>query len=648
MNEKEYKDKDPVDYSDEYIRYGLITRKGEERSLDDTYMTFSDLESDDKKSFFSLFGIFDGHNNDYVSKYLSKNIHELFKKEIANINNNNYKTKIEDIFKIMDKKIKEEEEQKEKNTINEIEKSDNKSEIKENKKYINVGVDEKEIKYFKDLVKNSKEIPEDLKEIEDSQIKDLLLFRNLFKYNNNYLYNNNDVDYIGSSASVVLINDVNVITANLGITACILFNKNGEIKNLKDSNNNTKDLYELRNEHTFNNKEEKRRIKKFNQEIDYNKLKLNIYVPASRCFGLFKYKRDEILKEENQIISCVPDVRKFDKNEIDFILLMTKGMIDLIGDNLKQLVEKIVNTLKEPKNNETKLSKIIEEYIKQTEIENEKKSVNNHANNLNNNINKLPLNKVNSSIYVGKDDFAEENVIINELNNNYYKDIMNINKMNDPSFNGKSNMTCILIQLLKSKKKVEKKDTIEIVEDNKKEEKKIEKQHEQLENDNVGSAEKIKEGLKNDEKKEKEILEKDKRDEKINKEKEEIENKKEENNINKNGEVNNDIKNENKMVEDYKKDDFKKEGNKTEEIQKDKNNNENEENKVKVEKEIKNDIESKEGNEVKNVIKKEEKIEDNKNGEKEKEVANILKNEKEEVDSLKNNDKITQEKKEYN
>ena len=107
MNEKEYKDKEPVDYSDEYIRYGLITRKGEERSLDDTYMTFSDLESDDKKSFFSLFGIFDGHNNDYVSKYLSKNIHELFKKEIANINNNNYKTKIEDIFKIMDKKIKE-------------------------------------------------------------------------------------------------------------------------------------------------------------------------------------------------------------------------------------------------------------------------------------------------------------------------------------------------------------------------------------------------------------------------------------------------------------------------------------------------------------------------------------------------------------
>ena len=647
MNEKEYKDKDPVDYTDEYIRYGLITKKGEERSLDDTYITFSDLESDDKKSFFSLFGIFDGHNNDYVSKYLSKNIHELFKKEIVNINNNNYKTKIEDIFKILDKKIKEEEEEKEKNDINEIEKSNNKSEIKENKKYINVGVDEKEIKYFKDIVKNSKDIPEDLKQIEDSQIKDLLLFRNLFKYNNNYLYNNNDVDYIGSSASVVLINDVNIITANLGITACILFNKNGEIKNLKDSNNNTKDLYELRNEHTFNNKEEKRRIKKFNQEIDYNKLKLNIYVPASRCFGLFKYKRDEILKEENQIISCVPDVRKFDKNDIDFILLMTKGMIDLIGDNLKQFVEKIVNTLKEPKNNEVKLSTIIEEYIKQTEIENENNSVNNNSNNLNNNINKLPLNKVNSSIYVGKDDFAEENIILNELNNNYYKDIMNINKMNDPSFYGKSNMTCILIQLLKNKQKVEKKDKIETVEDNKKEEKKIEKQYEQLENDNIVGAEKNKNGLKNDEiKKEKEIFENVKKDQKINKEKEEIENKKEENNINKNREVKNDIKNENKIVEDYKKEDIKKEENKIEEIQKDKNMNENEESKIKPENEIKNDVESKEGNEAKNVIKKEEIIEDNKNVENEKEITNILKKEKEEVDSLQNKDKITTKNKE--
>ena len=75
-------------------------------------------------------------------------------------------------------------------------------------------------------------------------------------------------------------------------------------------------------------------LQKFNKDIDYNNLKLNIYVPASRCFGLFKYKQDEILKEENQIISCVPEVNLYDINNIDYILLMTKGMINLIGDDL--------------------------------------------------------------------------------------------------------------------------------------------------------------------------------------------------------------------------------------------------------------------------------------------------------------------------
>ena len=644
MDENEYKDKEPIDYNDDFIRYGLITKKGEERSLDDTYMTFSDLESDDKKFLFSLFGIFDGHNNDYVSKYISSNIYKLFQKEMGNINNNNYKTKIEGIFKTIDKNLKEEEEKKENNSINKKDKNNkNENEFIDNKKYINIGVDEREINLFKNIIKNTKEIPDDCKQIEDSKIKDLLLFKNLFKYNNNYIYNNNDVDYIGSSASVVLINDVNVITANLGITVCILFNKEGEIKNLKDSNNNTKELNVLKNEHTFNNKEEKRRIKKFNQEIDYNQLKFNIYVPASRCFGFFKYKKDDILKEENQIISCVPDVRIYDINSIDFILLMTKGMIDLIGDNLKKFIEKIINSINEQKdNNEIKLSKIIEEYIKEKEIENEKNnSDKNNINNLNKNINQLPLNKVNNSIYVGKDDFAEENIIINELNNNYYKDIMNINKMNDPNFKGKSNTTCILIQLLKRKKRLEKKiddnkkikneenDKNKVVEDVKKEEKKIEKKLEKIKNDNFINEEKNQDEIKE----EKEIIENNKKEENDNKfeehEKLENENKtinekeKEENNINKKFEINNDAKEENKIEEENQKEENKSEENKKEEnkieVNKKEENKEEEnkidgnkeENKIKDEK-IENEI-------IKNEIKEEIKEDNKKDGE-EKEV----------------------------
>ena len=100
---------------------------------------------------------------------------------------------------------------------------------------------------------------------------------------------------------------------------------------------------------------------------------------------------------------------------------MTKGMINLIGDDLKGLIEKIVNSLKDtiPGDNNIKISKIIEEYIKQKEIDDEKNNKN--KGNESNSTNKININnKKNSSIYVGKDDFSEENVIINELENNYY------------------------------------------------------------------------------------------------------------------------------------------------------------------------------------------------------------------------------------
>ena len=122
MDEKEYKDKEPEDFYNDYIRYGLITKKGGERSLDDAYLARTNIESTDnsgKKLYFSLFGIFDGHNNKNISEFVSKNIDKLYQKEIGNMNNNNCKTLIEEIFKTMDKTLKEEEQKKQLNNINE-------------------------------------------------------------------------------------------------------------------------------------------------------------------------------------------------------------------------------------------------------------------------------------------------------------------------------------------------------------------------------------------------------------------------------------------------------------------------------------------------------------------------------------------------
>ena len=471
LNEEDKKDKEPKNDSNDFIKYGVVTKRGEEKSYDDNYLLIPKLSipEDPKKNDFSLFGVFDGHNSGFLPESLVKNVPKFYEKEILNINKDNYKEKIEQIFKNIDKEFKpnknetkkfeikeiqdedeeeekedEEKKENEKNQINENKETKKKEEIN----YINVDVDKKEFNYIKKAILNSKEIPEEFKEIDDNELENLLLFKNLFQYNNNYLYNNNNVNYIGSSASIVLINEDSVITADLGITKCILFNKEGIILNSKD-NKESKNNGDYKVEHTFNNQEEKKRIKRFNKSIDYNSLKMNFYVPASRCFGFFKYKEDEILKEENQIISCVPDVYIYDKKDVDYILLITKGAAP-IGDTLIQFMKKIkeINGNNEGDNNQNiKLSDLINEYLKCKKEEVEKMNTNKIASNPSSSVNKATT-KANSSIYIGKEDFGEENVIINELNNSYYKDIMSMNKTND--CHGNYNSTCILIQLLKN------------------------------------------------------------------------------------------------------------------------------------------------------------------------------------------------------
>ena len=504
----EYIDKEPEDYENSFIRYGVICQKWGEKNNEDSYLSLPNLSFSykDKRYYYSLFGVFDGHNSDYVPKYLSKNIQKFFEKEIPTINKDNYKIKIEEIFKSMDKELREDKKEKKENDVkqkDEKEKENKDNIIKENKEnnniineneednkdinkekkedinYIDNGVDEKELNIIKNTIKNIKDIPNELKEVEDSEIEDLLIFKNLFKCNNNYIHNNMDVNYIGSSASMVLITNDSIITADLGVTKCILLNKDGNILNIKDnidnnsSNSTTKDFNDkeslnsrdtkdttttknsknskntkffkdyYKELHTFYNLEEKKRIKKFNKTIDYQNLTINFYVPASRCFGLFKYKDNEILEEENQIISCVPDVYIYDKKDVDFILLFTKGAFPY-GENFKNFNEKMKILLNDNNNNQKiKLSEYINEYVKNKKEEEKKNNIKKRASS--NSSNKSILKTVNS-IYVGKEDFGEDNAIVNELNKTYYKDIMSLN--NNNNCNGNYNTTCILIQLL--------------------------------------------------------------------------------------------------------------------------------------------------------------------------------------------------------
>ena len=540
------KEIEPIDYSDEYIKYGIISKKGEEKSLDDCFLTLPDLTTKEgvkNPINFSLFGIFDGHNNDFVAKYLTNNLKEKFEEEAGNILEKNCEKQLGDIFKSVDKKLREEK-------IKNI----------DNKEYINDDINEKEIKYYKDLIEKTQEIPEDLKKVDDSQIKNLLLFRNLFKYNNNFIYNNNDTDYIGSSASLVMINNNYIYVAELGITKCILFNIEGkilnEVKNTEKKNEN--DI--LNFNHVFDNKSEKKRIKKFNENIDYEKLKMNIYLPASRCFGLFKYKADEILKEENQIISCVPDVICKEKDSVDFILLMTKGMVNLLKDNLDQFIKNIVGVFKTQKEADIKISELLNKYIDDKIKERDEKEKN--ADNKKEEIKQNAAIK-NNLIYVGKEDFGEENEIINELKKNYYKDIMEMNKNSCHSCHDKYNITCMLLKVSKNKKPIieikkekkseKKEDKKDEIKEEKKEEIKVDKKEDKKEEDiDVKSENKEKEK----DAKENEVQKKDEENKEQPKEdKEKLEENKQENNNEDKKDINENIekKDEEKKIEEINK-----------------------------------------------------------------------------------------------
>ena len=342
----------------------------------------------------------------------------------------------------------------------------------------------------------------------------------------------------------------------------------------------------------------KKRIKKFNKSIDYNALKLNFYVPASRCFGFFKYKNNEILKEENQIISCVPDVYIYDKKYVDFILLVTKGA-EPIGNSLNKIVE-IIKKLgrNEIKKEEIKLSEYLNEYIKYRKEEGEKN--NNKNNNTPPGSSNKQTNKFSSSIYVGKEDFGEENVIINELNNSYYKDIMELNKSSD--CHGNYNATCIFIQLLQKETIIPKEDK-KVNEENKNENEENNIKIEEIKKENEENINKEEENKKENEENNIKIEENKKEHEEKNIKIEETKKENEEN-INKEEEIKKENENKNEIKEEVQ------------------NKNESEENKIKEEK--KTDI-------------KDEKIEDDKTNNKEDGINQEIKDIKNTEDNVDTN-----------
>ena len=459
------------DFQDEYIKYGIISKKCKEQSNDDNYIISSNnnISEGDMNINFSLFGIFDGHNGNYVSKYLSENIIKFFEKEIKNIDDNNYKLELEKLFTEIDNSIKtEKNKSNDKNQNNNIDIAE--IELKESDK-----------EFFINSIKNSSDIPDEFKEIDNNELEDLLLFKNLFDSKNNYIHNLNNLNYIGSSASLVLINSDKIITMNLGITKCYLFDKEGNIINANVKPGEQKEqsdeiIKKSKNEHSFNNIEEKKRIKKFNKDIDYESLQMNSYIPTSRSFGFYKYKSNELLNSNNQIISCIPDIEIFNIQKVEYIFLVT-GM-DLSTKRLKKIKKKI-KELNQEQNVEIKYSKVIEDLLPDLKKEKKSKKEKEEKEEINEQSDK---NKV--KFILENDDIEEENILLEELDNEYYKDLI---ELNEPKIIQDKNTTCILIKLCKK--------IIEIKKNEKTENTEIKENQESIDNkenkDNIKKKENI-------------------------------------------------------------------------------------------------------------------------------------------------------------
>jgi hypothetical protein len=123
---------------------------------------------------------------------------------------------------------------------------------------------------------------------------------------------------------------------------------------------------------------------------------------------------------------------------------MTKGMINLLKDNLEQFIQDLAKEFQS--NKDIKISELLNTYINNKIEDFEKKEEKEENNVTDKGETPMPTSK-NNSIYIGKEDFGEENEIINELKKNYYKDVMDMNKNNCYNCHDKYNITCILMKL---------------------------------------------------------------------------------------------------------------------------------------------------------------------------------------------------------
>ena len=113
---------------------------------------------------------------------------------------------------------------------------------------------------------------------------------------------------------------------------------------------------------------EKNRIL-FSQEFKEKKI-YSEFIETSREFGLFDYKENKWLKQEDQTVSCEPDIIELDYDKIKYLIIGSNGLFEQgdISDEIfynkcnRKLAEYFIEKINKRKDDK-KISKIIEEYL---------------------------------------------------------------------------------------------------------------------------------------------------------------------------------------------------------------------------------------------------------------------------------------------
>ena len=321
--------KNSLDKETPFIKLGLSSVQGWKTYMGEYNFFLTDIFPDTEKKI-DLFGLFSGEGGPEVAKYICNILPDKIKAN-NNFKEGKYPEALKETFIEVDNSLNSE---IGKNELKKIE-----EEFKLNEK--------EEIDLINKTCGNGDCLPE--RELEQIKcIKDLLNPRNLTDYNISF--------FSGCSGLVLIITNDKIYVASIGNIRCIPID--GYLEVMSDKVNKI---------NIISDESEKNRIsisQNFKEKQFYPE-----FLDISRGFGFYEYKENKWLKPEDQAVCCEPEIIEINYDQCKYLIISSNGMFEQ-GDNNdnifynkcnRNLAEYFIEKIN--KDNNRKMSRIIEEYF---------------------------------------------------------------------------------------------------------------------------------------------------------------------------------------------------------------------------------------------------------------------------------------------